>query len=83
MNSVGIDVSKSKSMIAVTSFIHTMKVERARHKFSSAKETEGQYPNAYFNEVASRDSTWMITFLKSSRFHLSRLIQTERMFIKE
>ena len=34
-----------------------MKVERARHKFSSAKETEGQYPNAYFNEVASRDST--------------------------
>ena len=33
------------------------KVERARHKFSSAKETEGQYPNAYFNEVASRDST--------------------------
>ena len=46
-----------EEFVPVTSFIHTMKVERARHKFSSAKETEGQYPNAYFNEVASRDST--------------------------
>lgn len=47
----------TEEFVPVTSFIHTMKVERARHKFSSAKETEGQYPNAYFNEVASRDST--------------------------
>ena len=47
----------TEEFVPVTSFIHTMKVERARHKFSSAKETVGQYPNAYFNEVASRDST--------------------------
>ena len=36
-----------------------------------------------FESYNRQDSTWMITFLKSSRFHLSRLIQTERMFIKE
>ena len=51
------DTIITEEFVPVTSFIHTMKVERARHKFSSAKETEGQYPNAYFNEVASRDST--------------------------
>lgn len=51
------DTIITEGFVPVTSFIHTMKVERARHKFSSAKETEGQYPNAYFNEVASRDST--------------------------
>ena len=51
------DTIITEEFVPVTSFIHTMKVERARHKFSSAKETEEQYPNAYFNEVASRDST--------------------------
>ena len=51
------DTIITEEFVPVTSFIHTIKVERARHQFTSAQEKEGQYPNAYFNEVASRDST--------------------------
>lgn len=51
------DTIITEEFVPVTSFIHTLKVERTRHKFSSAKEKEGQYPNTYFNEMGSRDST--------------------------
>ena len=51
------DTIITEEFVPVTSFIHTIKVERARHQFTSALEKEGEIPNAYFNEVASRDST--------------------------
>ena len=51
------DTIITEEFVPVTSFIHTIKVERTRHQFTSAQETEGQYPNTYFNEVGSRDST--------------------------
>lgn len=43
--------------VPVTSFIHTLKVERSRHSFHSGDEQTVQYPNAYFDETASLDST--------------------------
>ena len=43
--------------VPVTSFIHTLKVERSRHSFHSGDENTVQYPNSYFDETASMDST--------------------------
>ena len=59
-----------EEFVPVTSFIHTLKVERSRHQFRSGSEPEGFFPedyklyknysneNAYYNKQGvSRDST--------------------------
>ena len=51
------DTIVTEEFVPVTSFIHTIKVERTRHQFTSATETAEQYPDAFFNETFSRDST--------------------------
>ena len=45
------DTSKEikQEYIPVTSFIHTLKIERARHQFSSLDEIENYYQNTYFD----------------------------------
>lgn len=46
--------------VPVTSFIHTMKVERARHQFSSSDDLSKIYPKAYIdptNKTYTNDST--------------------------
>ncbi|MCD8182360.1 MAG: putative porin [Bacteroides sp.] len=51
------DTITTEEFIPVTSLIHTIKVERSRHQFTSATETAEQYPDAYFDVTGSRDST--------------------------
>lgn len=46
-----------KEFVPVTSFIHTIKVENAQHKFLTEGETEGLFDNTYLAEGASRDTT--------------------------
>lgn len=43
--------------VPVTSFIHTVKVERSRHSFHSGDESRANYENSYFDSTASLDST--------------------------
>ena len=53
------DTNYVEEFVPVTSFIHTFKVERSRHRFQSYSEPEGMYENTYFNKngSVSRDST--------------------------
>lgn len=52
------DTLDTEEFIPVTSFIHTFKVERTRHRFHSGNEPEGFFPNDYtLNEHQSNDST--------------------------
>jgi len=52
-----------EEFVPVTAFIHTIKVERARHNFRSRGEPEGYYKDTYIytGEQASRDSTVYIS----------------------
>ena len=52
-------VEKEMEFVPVTSFIHTIKVERARKSFVSNTETKGFYNNTYINKnsLTSNDST--------------------------
>ena len=43
--------------VPVTSFIHTMKIERSRHTFRSADERRINYENNFYDTAASNDST--------------------------
>lgn len=52
------DTIRTEEFIPVTSFIHTLKVERSRHHFRSGKEPEGFFPEEYYlNKNFSNDST--------------------------
>ena len=53
------DTTEVEEFVPVTSFIHTFKVERARHRFQSQNEPKDFYENTYYNKnsVFSRDST--------------------------
>lgn len=48
-----------KEFVPVTSFIHTLKLERSRHRFNSVDKIEGYYANTYIDPetVAVGDST--------------------------
>lgn len=53
-----------EEFVPVTSFIHTLKVERSNHRFRSGSEPTGEnaiYDNAYFQEGMSNDSTLAIS----------------------
>jgi len=43
--------------VPVTSFIHTLKIERSRHSFRSGDEGTVSYPYSYYDETATVDST--------------------------
>lgn len=52
------DTIRTEEFIPVTSFIHTLKVERSRHHFRSGKEPEGFFPEEYYlYKNHSNDST--------------------------
>ncbi len=52
------DTVKTEEFVPVTSFIHTFKLEGAKHNYSAESETEKLYDNSYFNKkLASKDST--------------------------
>lgn len=46
-----------ESYVPVTSFIHTMKIERSRHSFEGSSESAYTFDNTYFSDTESRDST--------------------------
>lgn len=54
------DTLITEEFIPVTSFIHTLKVERNRHKYISGMENAGEYANTYFSKGLSNDSTTML-----------------------
>lgn len=51
------DTLTIEEFVPVTSFIHTIKVERSRHQFRSNNEPKDFYPNYYLNKSFSNDST--------------------------
>lgn len=52
------DTIRTEEFIPVTSFIHTLKVERSRHHFRSGREPAGFFPEKYYlNSNYSNDST--------------------------
>ncbi|WP_418696837.1 putative porin [Bacteroides sp.] len=52
------DTIVTEEFVPVTSFIHTLKVERARHEFRSGSEPEGFFPEKYYlYKNQSNDST--------------------------
>lgn len=52
------DTIRTEEFIPVTSFIHTLKVERSRHHFRSGSEPEGFFPEEYYlYKNHSNDST--------------------------
>ena len=55
----GVENDTVDRYVPVTSFIHTMKVERASHRFLSNSEPEDFYSNTYINtgSLVSNDST--------------------------
>lgn len=55
------DTLRKLEFVPVTSFIHTMQVERNRHLFRAQSEPQGFYPHAYLDPTASRDSTLAVT----------------------
>ena len=56
--SVPMDTTVTEEFVPVTSFIHTLKVERSRHRFVTSGETAELFPPTYtLSETASNDST--------------------------
>lgn len=51
------DTITIEEFVPVTSFIHTIKVERSRHQFRSNNEPKDFYPSYYLNKSFSNDST--------------------------
>ncbi len=54
---VVVDTITTEEFVPVTSFIHTFKIERARHLYDATVENSGYYDNTYFDASGSRDST--------------------------
>lgn len=52
------DTITTEEFVPVTSFIHTIKVERTRHQFRTSNAPEGFFPEKYYiNKSNSNDST--------------------------
>ena len=51
------DTIITEEFVPVTSFIHTLKVERSSHRFRANTESEDMYSNTYYQAGASNDST--------------------------
>lgn len=51
------DTITTEEFVPVTSFIHTIKVERSRHQFRSNNEPENFFPDYYLHKGFSNDST--------------------------
>lgn len=61
---IPLDTIIVEEFVPVTSFIHTLKVERSNHRFRSGSEPTGEnaiYDNTYFQEGMSNDSTLAIS----------------------
>ena len=57
---IPVDTIVEDEFVPVTSFIHTFRVERSRHRFRAGAEPTGEYAlydNTYFQEGQSNDST--------------------------
>lgn len=51
------DTIRTEEFVPVTSFIHTLQIERTRHMFRGQNEPSNFYPHAYLHPSSSRDST--------------------------
>lgn len=57
---IPMDTILAEEFVPVTSFIHTFKIERSRHRYRSSSEPTGDdafYDNVYLQEGSSNDST--------------------------
>lgn len=54
---IPMDTIVTSEFVPVTSLIHTLKVERSRHRFRSLSEKKDFYPDIYLQEGFSNDST--------------------------
>lgn len=57
---IPMDTILTEEFVPVTSFIHTFKIERSRHRYRSSSEPTGDdafYDNVYLQEGSSNDST--------------------------
>ena len=54
---VQMDTIVTKEFVPVTSFIHTVKVERSSHRFRAGAEPENYYADTYYQAGGSNDST--------------------------
>ena len=54
------DTVVHEEFIPVTSFIHTIKVERTKHRFRDQSEDDGDYANTYYQTDESNDSTTVL-----------------------
>lgn len=55
------DTILTEEFVPVTSFIHTLKIEKTRHKYSAQTEPDDMYENTYFTDGTSLDSTTAIS----------------------
>ncbi len=65
------DTTVTTEFVPVTSFIHTMKIERSSHRFRAGSETDGLYARTYYQNGSSNDST--VAFSVKNTFGIALL----------
>lgn len=65
------DTTVTTEFVPVTSFIHTMKIERSSHRFRAGSETDGIYARTYYQNGSSNDST--VAFSVKNTFGIALL----------
>lgn len=65
------DTIITEEFVPVTSFIHTLKVERSSHRFRANSESDDLYANTYYQAGSSNDST--VAFSVKNTFGISLL----------
>lgn len=56
-SAVPMDTIRTTEFVPVTSFIHTLKIERTSHRFRSGMEAADAYSNTYYQSGLSNDTT--------------------------
>ena len=65
------DTLVTEEFVPVTSFIHTLKVERSSHRFRANSESDDLYANTYYQAGSSNDST--VAFSVKNTFGIALL----------
>lgn len=65
------DTTVTKEFVPVTSFIHTLKIERSSHRYRAGSETDGMYNRTYYQNGFSNDST--VAFSVKNTFGIALL----------
>lgn len=65
------DTTVTTEFVPVTSFIHTLKIERSSHRYRAGSETDGMYNRTYYQNGFSNDST--VAFSVKNTFGIALL----------